>query len=704
MKNSRMTSTNGAHAGTSALQRALPVICLVAIIALGAGLRASVWSAWERTPEHAFYKGSPVLRECDGYHYLGMARDILEGNYGRSQDRPDAPAARSRPPVPPLLSLLAAGLSRATGASLEWSAAWIPVVLGATAGVPVYLLGAELGGGWFAGAVAGILGTSAPVWVYRTGFAFFDTDCLIIPLNLWIAWAALRFRHDGGSQALRAGFLWAGLSGLLLWSWDTGTVVVLYLSAVPVFLALLTAPARQTSRDLLPILIAGAVLAALIAVSGASGLVQQIKGLAAIIFVRDRSPFPSPSLFLSELEHHDLGYVARMTGGSILGLLAGFSGLALLARNKWREAVVLLPLASIGALSFFSGQRFMLFLVPVLAVGAGVLASSAWRHFASSRWRWAVPAFLALACGLALFNEIPISVIWPYVHPGVMEGIDAAGTLTPEGSLIWSGWSIGYPVSYVSRRTPVADGGLVDGQALMSNSFPFATEDFRLSANWIRFYANRGEQGLAAFWSRAGGPAEKLSSLKEALAAGPAGAGKVLVAAGLREPPAGSPSWEDFLFPRSEHRIFLFFDFDLVRSFDGWYRPGIWRPGQPMSETGPYLAFQGVRGAGQTISGGGIVADLQNGIALVGPRQALLSEVFLRQKDAESMRTYRDSGPRLDVYLPGGLAVLTLPELTNSVFHKLFVRHQTDNRYFKPVRLRSPLYQIWEVTGDAFGK
>jgi hypothetical protein len=239
---------------------------------------------------------------------------------------------------------------------------------------------------------------------------------------------------------------------------------------------------------------------------------------------------------------------------------------------------------------------------------------------------------------------------------------------------------------------------------MVANSIPFAAEDFRQSANWIQFYAIRGAEGLAAFWSRSGGPAEKLDTLKEALAAGPSGAGRILAAAGLREPPAGSPSWESFLFPRSKRRIFLFLDFDLLRSFDGWYRPGAWRPGNPGSEAGPYLVFQGIRGAGQSISGAGIEADLQNGIALVGSMQANLSEIFIRNQEYENTRKFRESGPRLEVYLPGGLAVLTLPEFTHSVFHKLFVRHQADSRYFKPVLLNSPLYQIWEVTGDSFGQ
>jgi len=285
-----------------------------------------------------------------------------------------------------------------------------------------------------------------------------------------------------------------------------------------------------------------------------------------------------------------------------------------------------------------------------------------------------------------------------------MEGIAKVGKLTPEGSLIWCGWSVGYPVAYESGRTPVADGGIGgNGQAVVANAIPFATDDFRLAANWIQFYANRGEQGLIDFWARSGGPAKKFDTLIEALAAGPSKAGQIIATAGLQEPPAGSRSWESFLFPQSNRRIFLFLEFSLLRSFDGWYRPGTWRPGHLRNDVAPYLVFQEVNGTDQNISGGGLEADLQIGIATVSSSQVNLSQAFFRNMIYEGTQKYRESGSELDIFFPGRLAVLTLPELTNSVFHKLFVRHQPDRKYFQPLVLYSPIYQIWEVTGDTLG-
>ncbi len=40
--------------------------------------------------------------------------------------------------------------------------------------------------------------------------------------------------------------------------------------------------------------------------------------------------------------------------------------------------------------------------------------------------------------------------------------------------------------------------------------------------------------------------------------------------------------------------------------------------------------------------------------------------------------------------------------ISESVFNKLFIRHSYQEKYFKPIRLRAPYYQIWEVTGDTY--
>ena len=49
-----------------------------------------------------------------------------------------------------------------------------------------------------------------------------------------------------------------------------------------------------------------------------------------------------------------------------------------------------------------------------------------------------------------------------------------------------------------------------------------------------------------------------------------------------------------------------------------------------------------------------------------------------------------------------GLGALCDNNISESVFNKLFIRHSYPDKYFKPIRLRSPYYQVWEVKGDTY--
>jgi len=59
-----------------------------------------------------------------------------------------------------------------------------------------------------------------------------------------------------------------------------------------------------------------------------------------------------------------------------------------------------------------------------------------------------------------------------------------------------------------------------------------------------------------------------------------------------------------------------------------------------------------------------------------------------------------DQGLQFEIFEPGRFAVLMDEPISNSVFNKLFLRHTYDPAYFRPVALKSPDYQLWEVVGD----
>ena len=42
--------------------------------------------------------------------------------------------------------------------------------------------------------------------------------------------------------------------------------------------------------------------------------------------------------------------------------------------------------------------------------------------------------------------------------------------------------------------------------------------------------------------------------------------------------------------------------------------------------------------------------------------------------------------------------------IAESVFNKLYLRHLSAAPYFRPVRLETPHFQLWEVTGDTLSE
>lgn len=63
---------------------------------------------------------------------------------------------------------------------------------------------------------------------------------------------------------------------------------------------------------------------------------------------------------------------------------------------------------------------------------------------------------------------------------------------------------------------------------------------------------------------------------------------------------------------------------------------------------------------------------------------------------------YTDSGQYdLDINIPMQMLYLLDDKLTKTLIYRLFLRKNNyDSRYFKPVELKEPFYQIWKVTSD----
>ena len=211
-------------------KKALEIAALLMVIIVGLIIRLEDIRDWQQQPDIAFYQGEPVLTNFDGYYYLTLARDLVEGTYNKVDEKRAVPDGIDRPSPPPLMSVMAAAVAKVTPFSMSWIGAVFPAVVGVLLALPLFGLGRYYGGAAM-GLTAALMGLVSHYYVYRSNLGWFDTDCMNITWAMISAWCFLNFGVKQTSR--RYLYFAAGLvnTALFLWWWDMTTNVVIACSA-----------------------------------------------------------------------------------------------------------------------------------------------------------------------------------------------------------------------------------------------------------------------------------------------------------------------------------------------------------------------------------------------------------------------------------------------------------------------------------------
>ena len=190
-------------------KRMIKFLSFVLIIMVGLLLRLDSLMDWIEQPDLALYYGEPILTTFDGYYYLTLARDLMEGSYAAVDQMRAVPDSPVRPMPPPLMSILAAAVATLTPLSLNWVAVLMPAFLGVLLAFPMYGFGKHFGG-VFMGLSTALISLVSPYYVLRSGLGWFDTDCLLVTLVVSANWFLLKFAVEENLRRygwLAAGFL-----------------------------------------------------------------------------------------------------------------------------------------------------------------------------------------------------------------------------------------------------------------------------------------------------------------------------------------------------------------------------------------------------------------------------------------------------------------------------------------------------------------
>jgi dolichyl-diphosphooligosaccharide--protein glycosyltransferase len=294
---------------------------------------------------------------------------------------------------------------------------------------------------------------------------------------------------------------------------------------------------------------------------------------------------------------------------------------------------------------------------------------------------------------------------WPKEPPHLIAGMDLASRETPKDAVIWAWWDHGYPLNYWAGRGTVGDGTLHGGHRSFYNGLPLAAHDERLAANFMRFYVGSGMDGIENVYKAVGNdPVRGVDLIKKVLSVGLEDAKELLAAAELA--PVGSlqdvDQWLCFFYPEKTRPVYLFLDWRLTVTSYWWCWLGTWDVEKREGIHPLYKAFYNVHEENGHIRGSdGLDIDIERGNLRTGNRMIGLARLVKREKQRVLTKNYqKDRGLLFEMSAPSRFGALMDEHISESVFNRLFLRCTFNPKYFRPVAVNTPSYQLWEVLGD----
>lgn len=693
------------------------IIAVILLIATGFFFRMEDITDWKKNPARSFYQEQPLHTTFDAYFYLSLAKDLVDGTYRPIDEKRGVPDCPPRPNPPPLISVMAALITKVTHVQLSWVGAVLPALLGALLALPMYLLMRYYSGG-LAGFAASLLSLMYPFYIYRSGLGRFDTDCLNITFILASAYLFLRF----AIVASRKRYIYFALAvvnyALFLWWWDQVPAGVTAVTFLPfaVALAFYYRPPKKEG-----FIFAAIVVLAVLATASVTGIGifnQIIKAIANQFFYISKEAtgdFPNIGVTISEQSIPPLSTIIEYTTVTLPAFIIACAGIGLLAYRRLKDALFLGSIFILAALAFTYANRFIIFVVPALGIGSGYLLGEAWKLRNKFLPLYVICPALLLCFVLPLYRDNMQKAQYPKLTSHTAAGMAHAGQVTPGNAVIWAWWDNGYALTYFARRATINDGSIHSGDRTCYSALPLASTDYRMAANFMHFYAVRGMDGINEFYAAARMTKnEALLLLKSIFAAGPDGARSIIynLYANRKFKFFTQKSWstEDgfgwlpFLFPSEKRPVYLFLDSLLGRVTYWWYWFGTWNPDTRQGVHPQYQVFGGLRKRGSKITGpGGLAIDSTTGMMQLQDRSVQLSGLNIRTNRAIQEKRYTaDSSYLFDFNEPGGYGALADRSIANSVFNNLYVRNGFNRTYFRPVDLRGSVTQLWEVIPDNY--
>jgi len=680
---------------------------IIVIMLFGFLVRIEDLSAWKQYDQRAFFNGQPLHTTFDAFFYLSLAKDLVDGTYSKIDEKRSVPDCPLRPSPPPLISCLAAGIKKTTPFTLSWIGALLPAALGPLLAIPLFCIG-RFYGGPLTGFIAALISLLYPFYVYRSNIGRFDTDCLNVTFTVTAAYLFLRFGTDDTRKRY---FYFAGaliIYILFLWWWDQTPAAVTALTFLPLVVALLFfyRPSRHEAVLFYGFLAVCFCVFSLI--KGPAVVVQIIKSIFIQYLYISKNvsgDFPNIGVTISEQVRPSLSTILSFTTLNILSFLFAVGGLFLLLFKRTKQSLFLIALIILSILTFTYANRFLIFFIPLLALGTGYGISFLWNLRKRVTALYIICPALFIGIVWPLYTSSDDVTQWPKEMGPVVKGMDIAKNRTPPDAVIWAWWDHGYALTYFARRATINDGSVHSGERTVYSAIPLATDDYRFAANFMHFYVKQGIKGIHTFCNAYGkGLAEGVSVIKKLLSSGPATARVMLGNMALHQMPGliTVDQWLSFFYPTEKLPVYLFLDNLLTKITYWWFWFGTWDMDRHEGIHPLYYPISGLDLQGNTLVGSnGFTADLDEGTVIFNGKPIHLDHFYNRSTSELEKKNYTTpSSHCLEMLVQARFGSFMDTRIAESVFNKLFIRHVFPSQYFRPIAISAPFYQLWEVKGD----
>jgi len=679
-------------------------LLLIFIVLFAIFLRYEDFFVWKKNQPQFQYQGEYQMAQTDCYYYLQIAKELQQGKYDNHQEKRRIPDGVKTPTIPPLLALIAVSISNLTGITIPNIAIFLPIFLASLLAPLIYALSRRLHFNKPAALSAALFSIISLTYVIRTRIGVFDTDCLNVVFVLLNSYLFFSFAEIKDNKR----YIYFGL-GLLsfflffIW-WDTAKSIVVVSALVPLSVALIFF--YKTKRNFFKYSVLGVIILVSVYFVG-----NEIQSYINLLFTSADSDFPK-NISVSELGAVNLDYFIQYTSNNTFILVGMLIGLVILCwKLKLKVLFFLIPIA-LAIVPFFAGNRFIIFSAPILALGIGYFVQILFTFNKKIKPNLAIAiTFLIAIIGITSTYKI---ITDEYAKSDMIENatlLTALEKYTPKGANIWTDWDLGYQIRYYLDRGTFADGEFSDGEIYYYASFPLASNNLAVSANFMRFYNKHGVKGMKILYNAFSSKEKTFEFIKTVFSYEPSKALTWLVTLQQNNllPKTNnltsSEDWLSFLFPRQSKDIYVFFHYKMTQTA-AWFKQGnsdlITKQtiGLPL-----FLSFSELREQGSQIINNEIIIDTNTGIGKYYNQNKYFQSLSTFNGIETTSKTFGESPFGQNIVFQWikkiGFGAAMSPEMANTTLVRLYLMHEK-SPYFEPVFLNSPQYQIWKVSGTAY--